>query len=120
VNSLKKLFYLPLCFVIFSCGVSNDLILKDQNIEIEGVFNSKKGVMHEISCHGYNIGFLKTNENTEVICFDKLDNSSDFEINCNSKIKVIGYFENHEVLESNGPCTAGTRKIFYVEKWECL
>ncbi|MBL0912899.1 MAG: hypothetical protein IBJ09_11060 [Bacteroidia bacterium] len=89
------------------------------SVQLSGTFDSKRGIMHDISCYGFNIGFLSTTEAKYVVCFDRLPNGSDIDVNCNEdQVWVEGYFETKEA-PSGGPCSAGTREIFYVTKWHC-
>lgn len=126
---MRNLFHLfSIIILISSCGVTtktySEIIDKKlgtvENEKFIGVYHSKKGVMHDISCYGYNIGFLTLDNGSEiVICFDKLKNSSDLTIDCTNKISVSGVFEDI-VIVNNGACASGTRKIFYATEWKCL
>jgi hypothetical protein len=117
-----------LLILFASCGISGEAVLNEtENTaahpreELQGTFTSKKGVMHPVSCYGYNIGFLKT-EGAEniIVCFDRISNSMDLEIPSQS-IYVKGHSENKtiEAIPDN-PCESGTRKVFYVEEWHIL
>lgn len=92
--------------------------------QLWGIFESKKGVMDPVSCYGYNIGYFQlysTGETeTKVICFDRMKNGEDIQLNCNTpnSITVWGYYETIN-LESKGACSGGTREIFFVTKWDC-
>ena len=106
-------------FLFTNCSYSQKKIKKTAaNETLEGVFTSKKGVMHNISCYCYNVGFLKTNKDEKlVICFDRMDTED--APKC-KKLSVTGYFEMHTVKEgSNSPCPGGERNIFYVVEFEC-
>lgn len=118
---------------IVSCGITSvveeeeevhETLLKTKTIDytltsLKGKFESKKGVMHPISCYGYNIGFLKVSNGSEyVVCFDQLKNSKDLDVNCDDESSVIGDFES-KTIKSNGSCPAGTMEIFYVKEWDC-
>ena len=124
---LKKFFLtLELILILFSCGTAKNEttipISTSEKQELIGIFfESKKGVMHQLSCHAYNIGYLSTDsKNKVIICFDRMENSENIEINC-SKISVTGNFEDHEIKnDENGVCSASKLSIFYVSEWKCL
>lgn len=92
---------------------------KKQTVQLIGTYQSKKGVMHNASCHGNNIGILTqdTGENI-VICFDEMPNGKDIKVNCKSLI-VEGNYRQHSIPGGDGPCKAGKITILYVTSWEC-
>lgn len=99
--------------------VNNNFSVKTQKT-ISGKFESKMGVMDKISCHGFNIGYIKSDSKSYVICFDRLANSSDLKIDCEN-IVLIGTVEEHEISgDENGVCKASKIEIFYVSEWKCL
>lgn len=101
------------------------IFVNAQEQQLWGIFSSKKGVMNPMSCYGYNIGDFKlySMEETDdiVICFDRMKNGENIEINCEDQaITVWGYYENVSITRSKGSsCSAGKMTIFYVTKWEC-
>jgi len=90
----------------------------DNTITFTGSFRSLKGVMHELSCFGYNIGILSTSNGKEIpICFDKL--GEELEI-CTENLSVTGTYE--KIYQSSGaenPCPGGEREILMVSEYEC-
>ncbi|MGQ3012681.1 MAG: hypothetical protein ACT6QS_03180 [Flavobacteriales bacterium] len=90
------------------------------SVQLSGTFDSKRGVMDDISCFGFNIGYLATaGGDYYAVCFDRLPNGSDIDVDCEAhKIWVEGYLEIREA-PAGGPCRAGSREIFYVTKWHC-
>lgn len=83
-----------------------------------GRFYSKRGVMDPVSCHGFNIGYLRTPDENLVICFDRLPGGGDLNVLCEKGVWVTGYFEEH-TANPNGSCPGSVRKIFYVTEWRC-
>jgi|GEM_PF-1692358 len=87
--------------------------------QMSGVFDSKRGVMHRVSCYGYNIGEFVSDEVVYIVCFDRLEGGEDLDINCKEdRIWVKGYFEQKSA-PSGGPCQQGTENVFYVTEWRC-
>jgi hypothetical protein len=87
----KRFIYFPIILLLtalFCCNGQKNTGSKNETLE--GTFSSKQGVMHEISCYCYHVGFLQTVDNKYVICFDriKLEKAPSCE-----KISVSGYFE---------------------------
>ena len=120
--------FLVLLIFLVSCGITGEDVISDtkstaahEHEEFQGTFSSKKGVMHPISCYGYNIGFLKTDAGETIItCFDKLSNGRELEIPSQA-IAVKGHFVTMTIEEvPDNPCESGTRKIFYVDEWRTL
>lgn len=90
------------------------------NIHMEGSFDSRRGVMDPISCHGFNIGYFNPSDGDRtVVCFDRLPGGGDLEISCPKKIAVEGYYEQHTIRDGGGPCKDGDLRVFYVTKWHC-
>lgn len=93
--------------------------------QLWGVFDSKKGVMDPVSCYGYNIGYFKLyttgEEETKVICFDRMKNGAEVQLNCNNpnSITVWGYYETISLDGTKGACSGGSMEIFFVTKWDC-
>ena len=87
-------------------------------VELKGTYQSKKGVMHRISCYGYNIGYLTTAGGEQiVICFDQMQKSADLKIEC-TNISVQGHY-SEKTIGGGGNCEPGSMKILYVRKWKC-
>lgn len=92
---------------------------KKQGVQLDGTYESKKGVMHNASCHGNNIGILTLDTDERiVICFDEMPNGKDIKIGCKN-ISVEGQYRQHKIAGGEGPCKAGTLTILYVQKWYC-
>jgi len=90
------------------------------HVHAEGKYDSKKGVMHNISCYGVNIGYL-TNAAGEktVVCFDRMENGNDLNVSC-EHIKVEGYYEEIIKEADGGSCVSGKLNVLFVETWSCL
>lgn len=97
---------------------SGDAEKKGNSNSLTGTFESKKGVMTDVSCYCYNVGYLNTGGEQVAVCFDELPNSSDLKIECKGKMTVEGSLRSKST-ESNGPCPGGTMELFYVTKWTC-
>jgi hypothetical protein len=114
----KRFIYFPIILLLtalFCCNGQKNTGSKNETLE--GTFSSKQGVMHEISCYCYHVGFLQTVDNKYVICFDriKLEKPPSCE-----KISVSGYFEKVKSSEKSGsPCPGGEQDVFFVTKFEC-
>ncbi len=124
-NLMKSFLIIYLFLSVISCGTAKNEttipISTSEKQDLTGSFESKKGVMHKLSCHAFNIGYLSTDsKNKVIICFDRMENSENIEIDC-SKISVRGNFEDHEIKnDENGVCSASKLSIFYVSEWKCL
>jgi len=97
---------------------NNNLIEEGEQNSYFGTYDSKKGVMTDISCYCYQTGYFTTEDGEEfVICFkDDME-----EATCSENLKIEGYFENVTITsDENSPCSAGEREIFYVTKFECM
>ncbi len=105
-------------------GSNMDMLDENENkiigdeLEFIGTYDSKTGVMVNISCYCFQTGYFTSKEGKEfVICFE--DGTE--EAPCSKKLKIIGYFENVVIEpENTSPCPKGERELFYVTKFECL
>jgi hypothetical protein len=109
-------------------GTATQIRAQD-TITLTGEYYSKKGVMHTVSCYGYNIGQLDITPHSKMasmktICFDRLKNAADLEVSCTNKIVVEGYYEKVTIegdsANGKGNCPAGTKEVFFVTKWHCM
>lgn len=116
-HRIKYLANLLVVLLFFaSCGTTNSQ--QTEEISLTGAFESKMGVMHNISCYCFNVGFLETDAGEKVVvCFDKMEQEE--KPKC-STIQVKGYYETKKIeSDSNSPCPGGERKIFYVNSFVC-
>lgn len=96
---------------------SDDDIIGDE-YEFVGTYESKTGVMTDISCYCYQVGyFYATNGEDFVVCFP--DGTQ--EPSCSENVKIDGYFQYVEITpDNNSACSAGGMEIFHVTDFECL
>ncbi|MBN2662325.1 MAG: hypothetical protein JXR68_01640 [Bacteroidales bacterium] len=96
---------------------ADDDIIGDE-YEFIGTYESKTGVMTDISCYCYQVGyFYATNGEDFVVCFP---NGTE-EPMCYENVKIDGYFQYVEITpDNNSACSAGGMEIFYVTDFECL
>ena len=95
----------------------DDEIIDDEYI-FTGTYDSKTGVMVDISCYCYQVGYFHAENGEEfAICFpNKME-----EANCSEKLEIEGYFESVKINpESTSPCQAGEQELFYVTDYRCL
>lgn len=109
--------------------VTSTQTVAQDTITLTGVYYSKKGVMHTLSCYGYNIGQLDATPESKMatmkaISFDRLENASDLDVNCENRIVLEGYYEKVTIegdgANGKGNCPAGTKELFFVTKWHCV
>jgi len=88
-----------------------------EKVTLQGKFESKKGVMTQLSCFCYNCGYLITGSGQRVaICFPK----DEEEINCTA-ISVTGeYVTETRASDPNGVCSGGTLTFLKVSSFECI
>lgn len=114
---MKKLFFLPLILLAFAFTTKTN---NPQGTQLEGSYESKKGVMHNASCHGNNIGILTQDTGERiVICFDEMPNGKDIKVSCKN-LHVAGDYRQHTIPGDNGACKGGTITILYVTSFECM
>jgi hypothetical protein len=118
---MKNLFFALIAATVgFSFAPGKIRTDEHTHVHYEGTYDSKKGVMHKISCYGFNIGYLTTDAGEKVVvCFDRLDGGEDVNVTCD-KLMVEGYFEEIVKESDGGSCTSGKLKILFVEEWGCL
>lgn len=141
-NKLFFIFLISFSIFLFSCGSNNNSDYQNDNYteittdvnktdddnsdddiigdeyEFIGTYESKTGVMTDISCYCYQVGyFYATNGEDFVVCFP--DGTQ--EPSCSENIKINGYFQYEEITPDNkSACSAGGMKIFHVTDFECL
>lgn len=116
---MKTLLFAAIAIITFGFTTAGKNQPVKHGVHLSGTYESKKGVMHKISCYGFNIGYLTTEKGEKVVvCFDNLDNSADLKVDCEN-IAVQGHY-SEKTIEGKGNCAAGTLKILYVEEWSCL
>jgi len=122
-----KSIFLTLLIALFA-GIITKTCGQD-TLTLTGEYYSKKGVMHTVSCYGYNIGQLDITPQAKMptmktISFDRLENSSDIDVNCENRMVVEGYYEKVTIegdgANGKGNCSAGTKEVFFVTKWHCV
>ena len=101
--------------------VSQDKVINEEeseNLKFIGTYESKTGVMTNISCYCFQTGYFTTEEGNEiVICFK--DGTK--EASCSDNLRIVGYFKNITITpEETSPCSAGEREIFHVTEYECM
>lgn len=92
--------------------------IDDYIFEYTGSYESKTGVMTDISCYCFQVGYFTTDGGEEiVICFaDGMEEAS-----CSENLKIVGYFETVSINpDENSPCSSGDRELFHVTEFECL
>jgi len=113
--------FLIIILLIINCGLINKnskMEKTEKLITLVGTYESLQGVMNDISCYGYNIGYLTTKDNEIVICFDEMKNVD--KVVCDKKLTVKGNYKTVKVEENfNSPCPAGEREIFMVSEFSC-
>lgn len=95
----------------------DDDVVGDEYV-FTGTYDSKTGVMTDISCYCFQVGYFSADNGEEFpICFpDGTDEAS-----CSENLKIEGYFQLVEITPDNtSPCSAGEMEIFYVTSFECL
>ncbi|MBN2890227.1 MAG: hypothetical protein JXL97_00030 [Bacteroidales bacterium] len=94
-----------------------DDIIGDE-FEFIGTYESKTGVMVDISCYCFQVGYFYANNGEEfVVCFpDGMEEPS-----CSENLRIDGYFEVTQISpEETSPCSEGERELFYVTEYECM
>lgn len=117
----KKLFFLPFILLVLGFTAKSAALSGNnkQGVQLDGTYESKKGLMHNASCHGNNIGILTQDTGERiVICFDEMPNGKDIRISCRN-LRVVGNYREHSIPGGNGPCKTGKITILYVTSWEC-
>lgn len=107
---------LVLVLIVTNCGTSNSQ--EKEELTITGKFTSKMGVMHNISCYCFNVGFIEVEGGDRVVvCFERM--KLEDKPRCGT-IEVKGYYEKYTVEEdSKSPCPGGERNIFYANSFIC-
>ena len=102
------------CFLGKKNNTSNPI---NTEKEYTGTYQSKTGVMNNISCYCYKVGNFTTEAGeTIVICFDKIDD----EPTCSENLHIKGIFESITIKpEETSPCSEGTMDVFMVSEFEC-
>jgi len=123
---MRSFNFIIILFVIISslnsCKLTSKSAIMDKNenkITLIGNYESLKGVMNEVSCYCYNVGYLTTNDNSKIVlCFDELKDVD--KVNCSSKLTVTGYYKTKKITSSlNNPCPSGEMEIFIVTSFSC-
>ncbi len=93
-------------------------VAEGEELEFIGTYDSKTGVMTDISCYCFQTGYFTTEEGDKiVICFE--DGTE--EVPCSENLRIVGYYENVKITpEYTSPCAAGEREVFHVTEYECL
>jgi hypothetical protein len=84
-----------------------------------GTFESKRGVMTDISQYCYNVGYLTVESGEQIpICFEKL--GDELNIDC-KKIEVRGFFEKRFQKDTQGAKTESNgMEILIVSEYKCV
>jgi hypothetical protein len=89
----------------------------NEKITLEGKFESKKGVMTQLSCFCYNCGYLITGSGQRVaVCFPK----DEEEISCTTISLTGEYVTETKSSDPNGVCSGGTITYLKVSSFECI
>ncbi len=83
-----------------------------------GQYESKTGVMVDISCYCFQVGYFTATSGEElVICF----HTGTDEAPCSENLQIEGYFETKKIEpDNNSHCPAGNMELFYVTNYKCL
>lgn len=109
-----------LIILSFYCACYSSAQNPEAKDKLEGRYLSQKGVLSPISCHGYNIGYMTTDQGEKVVvCFDRLDGAVELNPECSEKMWVEGTYGESTNDGKEGPCPQSTIKLFYVERWGC-
>jgi hypothetical protein len=86
---------------------------------ISGIFESKQGVMTDIGCYCYKVGYLTPDKSFPVVvCFDELTKNE--KVECSEKLTVHGYYKTIKVeKQENNPCSTGEMEVFMVTSYNC-
>ncbi len=120
-NKLLLLSIFGLTVLTTSCFTNkrsnNNSVKNTEKLEYIGTYDSKKGIMNDISCYCFEVGFFVATSGEElVICFEELKE----EASCSENLKITGYLKTVTISpENTSPCSAGKREIFYVTDFEC-
>ncbi len=113
-------FIISIFVVFYSCNSNTNPQNNDkmENITLKGKFQSLQGVMNDVSCYCFNVGYLTTQDGKEVVvCFDEI---KDANISCSDILVVTGNYKLVKITpEPTSPCPAGEREIFIVKDYKC-
>jgi len=137
-KNLVLILVISFSMFLWSCGSNNNSSNEyedDSNVEnsvdankntpvgedsfgFTGTYESKTGVMTDISCYCFQVGyFYADNGEKFIVCFP--DGTE--EAACSENLKINGYFETVKIdPDDNSSCSAGEREIFYVTDFECM
>jgi hypothetical protein len=124
---MKILVFAALFFGLVQAGFSqNQETVDPSKLEtFQGTFDSKRGVMHVLSCHCYDGGFLETKGGERIaVCFEKSELESvqiHFEKGVCFEMEVTGQMVEHVIKPVKGDvCSPGTYKYLRVTSFTCL
>ncbi|KKP37328.1 hypothetical protein A2483_04545 [Candidatus Peregrinibacteria bacterium RIFOXYC2_FULL_33_13] len=89
----------------------------NQTTELQGSFESIKGVMKPLSCYCYNSGYLTTGNKEKIpVCFE----DKELDISCD-QISIIGTYKTKKITPNptSNSCPPGEMSIFYVMNYTC-
>lgn len=123
----ENLIFLIFLMILISCGTAKqksvnnleEAIVGEKLSTLSGIYESRQGVMANISCYCYKVGYLTTSDNMPiVVCFDELEKSD--EVKCDGKMTVSGKFKKIKIQpEETNPCPEGEMEVFMVESYIC-
>ena len=118
MKTITFIFFFATITILSSCFLGRTANKATSNEkEFTGTYDSKTGVMNNISCYCHEVGYFTTQKGEEFpICFDEYGE----EPTCTENLYIKGDFENITIEpEITSPCPKGTLKIFMVTEFEC-
>lgn len=117
-NSAYIIILIFAAILLNSSKCENNKKATSKDVTLTGKYKSLKGVMNNLSCYCYDVGYLTTEAGKRIaVCFKDIKSS---EINCKNKLIVTGNFQTIKHNSGdNDPCPSGERKIFMVKSYSC-
>jgi len=124
LHTMKTFVFATFFLALFQLGFSQS----SEAVELEsytGTFSSKRGVMHQLSCHCFDGGYLTTEGGDKIaVCFEKgelEEVQSHFDDPVCKKMKVTGEMIQHYLPPAKGgPCSGGSMTYLKVRSFTCL